>query len=109
MITDFPPPRGKSAKAARSEFLRRAAEIPGIYVPSLYNVEYNQDGTVSSVAPAVPEAKPKVVRRIVSRVDLVGMDVVEVSPPYDHAEMTAALAHRCVLEALSALAAKKGA
>ena len=51
----------------------------------------------------------RAVRRIVSRVELVGMDVVEVSPPYDHAEMTAALAHRCVLEALSALAAKKGA
>jgi len=49
----------------------------------------------------------RAVRRIVSRVTLVGMDVVEVSPPYDHAELTAALAHRCVLEALSALAAKR--
>ncbi len=49
----------------------------------------------------------RAVRRIVSRVELVGMDVVEVSPPYDHAELTAALAHRCVLEALSALAAKR--
>jgi agmatinase len=45
----------------------------------------------------------------VSQVDLVGMDVVEVSPPYDSAEVTAALAHRCVLEAISALAAKKRA
>jgi agmatinase len=35
------------------------------------------------------------------------MDVVEVSPPYDHAEVTAALAHRCVMEALSALAARR--
>jgi len=35
------------------------------------------------------------------------MDVVEVSPPYDHAELTATLAHRCVLETLSALAAKR--
>jgi agmatinase len=47
------------------------------------------------------------VRQIASAVELVGMDVVEVSPPYDHAEITAAAAHRCVLEALSALAAKK--
>jgi hypothetical protein len=30
-----------------------------------------------------------------------------VSPPYDHAEVTSMLAHRCVLEAISALAAKK--
>jgi len=50
----------------------------------------------------------RAVRRIVSRVELVGMDVVEVSPPYDHAELTAALAHRCVLEAIGALAAKRG-
>ena len=35
------------------------------------------------------------------------MDVVEVSPPYDHAEMTAMAAHRAVLEAISALAVRK--
>jgi hypothetical protein len=34
---------------------------------------------------------------------------VEVSPPYDQAEITAAAAHRCVLEAISALAAKRRA
>ena len=46
-------------------------------------------------------------RQIVTRVDLVGMDVVELSPPYDHAEITALLAHRVVMEAISALAAKR--
>ena len=46
----------------------------------------------------------RAVRQIVGQVDLVGMDVVEVSPPYDHAEITALLAHRVVLEAISALA-----
>ncbi len=49
----------------------------------------------------------RAVRQIVSQVELVGMDVVEVSPPYDHAEVTAILAHRCVIEAISALAAKR--
>jgi agmatinase len=44
------------------------------------------------------------VRRIAMTVPLVGMDVVEVSPPYDHAEVTAYLANRVVLEALSGLA-----
>jgi hypothetical protein len=33
-----------------------------------------------------------------------GIDVVEVAPPYDHAEVTAYLANRVVLEALSAIA-----
>jgi hypothetical protein len=41
------------------------------------------------------------------RVQLAAMDVVEVSPPYDHADITASAAHRCVLEAISALAARK--
>ena len=36
-----------------------------------------------------------------------GMDVVEVSPPYDHADITAALANRVVLEALSAIARRR--
>jgi len=49
----------------------------------------------------------RAVRQIVGRVDLAGMDVVEVSPPYDHAELTAILAHRVVLEAISALAATR--
>jgi agmatinase len=44
------------------------------------------------------------VRRIAMELPLVGMDMVEVSPPYDHAEVTAALANRVVLEALSGLA-----
>jgi agmatinase len=47
----------------------------------------------------------RAIRRIVSAVDLAGMDVVEVSPPYDHAEITSMLAQNCVMEALSALAA----
>jgi len=49
----------------------------------------------------------RAIRQIVGQVDLVGMDVVEVSPPYDSAEVTALLAHRCVVEAISALAAKR--
>ena len=50
----------------------------------------------------------RAIRRIVgSEVHLVAMDIVEVSPPYDSAGITAQLAHRVVLEAISALARKK--
>jgi arginase family enzyme len=38
---------------------------------------------------------------------IAGVDVVEVSPPFDHAEITAMLANRVVLEALSGLAAAR--
>ena len=44
------------------------------------------------------------VRRIAYELPVLGMDVVEVSPPYDHAEITAFLANRVVLEALSGMA-----
>jgi agmatinase len=49
------------------------------------------------------------VRRIAMEVPLGGIDVVEVSPPYDHAEVTAMAANRCVMEAISALAARQAA
>lgn len=51
----------------------------------------------------------RAIRQVVGSVELAGMDVVEVAPPFDHAEVTAAAAHRCVLEAISALAAKRRA
>jgi agmatinase len=44
------------------------------------------------------------VRRIGYELPVLGMDVVEVAPPYDHAEITSFLANRVVLEALSAIA-----
>jgi agmatinase len=44
------------------------------------------------------------VRRAAMELPIAGVDVVEVSPPFDHAEVTAFLANRIVLEALSGLA-----
>jgi agmatinase len=49
----------------------------------------------------------RAIRKIALRTDLVAMDVVEVSPPYDHSEITAQNANRCILDAISALAVKK--
>ena len=46
----------------------------------------------------------RAVRRLTVAKGLAGMDVVEVSPPYDHAGITALAAHSIVLEALSGLA-----
>jgi agmatinase len=54
----------------------------------------------------LPRELLRAVRRIVGRVELAGMDIVEVSPPYDWAESTAMIANRCALEAISALAVK---
>jgi len=49
----------------------------------------------------------RAVRRTVLAVRLAGMDIVEVAPPYDHAEVTTTAAHRVAMEALSALAVRK--
>ncbi len=49
----------------------------------------------------------RAIRQVVGAVELAGMDVVEVAPAYDVAEVTAAAAHRCVMEALSAMASKR--
>ncbi len=47
------------------------------------------------------------VRRIALELPVVGMDVVEVAPSYDHADITAALANRVCLEALSGMARRR--
>jgi agmatinase len=49
----------------------------------------------------------RAIRQIVAAVDLAGMDVVEVAPVYDVSEITATVAHRCVMETISALAVKR--
>jgi radical SAM superfamily enzyme YgiQ (UPF0313 family) len=52
---------------SKQEFLRQAAKIPGIYVPSFYKVEYEADGRLKSFEPTVPEAGKKIQRRIVAK------------------------------------------
>jgi agmatinase len=47
------------------------------------------------------------IRRLAGELPLAGFDVVEVSPPYDHGEITAVVAHQAILEALSAVALRR--
>ncbi len=47
----------------KKEFLKKAARIEGVYVPSLYDVGYNEDGTVKSITPL--EGAPEKVKRCV--------------------------------------------
>jgi formimidoylglutamase len=55
----------------------------------------------------LPREILRAIRQVVAAVDLAGMDIVEVSPPYDHAETTAMIANRAALEAISALAVRR--
>lgn len=52
----------KNQKLGRREFLRRAAKLPGMYVPSFYEVEYHEDGTIAAFRPTeegIPETITK--------------------------------------------------
>ena len=53
----------KASGRPREDYLRMCAEIPGIYVPSLYDVAYNGDGTVRAVTPKPGSGAPEVVMK----------------------------------------------
>ncbi len=55
----------RTGGASREAFLMQAAQIPGIYVPSLYDVAYKEDGTIASMTPNCPEAPEKVRKQLV--------------------------------------------
>ena len=55
----------KNSGKSRQDFLKAAAQIPGIYVPSLYEVTYAEDGTIAEMKPICPEAPEKVKKQIV--------------------------------------------
>ena len=61
----------KKQGGSRREFLQKAAAVPGIYVPSLYDVSYNADGTIASFVPNDPHAPASVRRELVVDMDQV--------------------------------------
>lgn len=54
---------------SKREFLRRAAGLEGFYVPSLYDVTYNADGTLASFAPNCAEAPARITKRVIPDLD----------------------------------------
>ncbi len=55
----------KAANMSREEFLRRAARIPGMYVPRFYEVTYHEDGTIASFRPTEKGIPVSVTKEIV--------------------------------------------
>ena len=55
----------------KEQYLKEAAKIGGVYVPSLYDVSYKEDGTIQTVTPNCPEAPAKVQKRIIADLDKV--------------------------------------
>lgn len=59
----------KAAGKSRREFLKAAANVPGIYVPQFYRPEYNEDGTLASFSPVCEGIPEKVQRQVVTDMD----------------------------------------
>ena len=51
---------------AREDILRRLSRIPGIYVPSMYDVAYNDDGTIKAVSPRFDDVPPTIEKELVT-------------------------------------------
>ena len=58
---------GKISGATKEGLLRRLAAVPGIYVPGLYQVQYDASGLFKEITPTAAEASPRIERRIVSK------------------------------------------
>ena len=59
----------RAGEYTRESFLRRAAQIEGLYVPSLYEVTYAEDGTIASFAPKYDDVPETVRRQVVTDLD----------------------------------------
>ena len=53
----------------RSAFLREASHIKGVYIPSLYDVSYNEDGTIKEYKPLYDDVPSKIQKRIIEDMD----------------------------------------
>lgn len=58
----------KKSGASKKEFLERASKIEGVYVPSLYDVTYNEDNTIKAVTPK-GDAPKTIKKRVIADLD----------------------------------------
>ena len=57
--------KNRAEGGSRKDFLKLAANVPGIYVPSFYEAEYNGDGTLKSFGPVIPGIPEKIEKQVV--------------------------------------------
>lgn len=58
----------RSRGLSRQDFLKKAACIPGIYVPSLYEVSYHEDGTIKEIKPLEEGIPERILKEMVTEV-----------------------------------------
>ena len=70
----------KDEGVSRTEFLKRAANIEGLYVPMFYEPEYNTDGTLKSFGPVIDGVPEKIKKQVVMNLDEVPYPMKPVVP-----------------------------
>ena len=70
----------KEEGVSRTEFLKRAANIEGLYVPMFYEPEYNEDGTIKSFGPVIEGVPEKIKKQVVMNLDEVPYPMKPVVP-----------------------------
>ena len=60
--------RAKAENWSKEQYLQEVSKIPGVYVPSLYTHEYNEDGTLKAIVP-LNGAPEKITKRIIENLD----------------------------------------
>lgn len=70
----------KYSDMSREDFLRESSHIPGLYIPSLYEVAYNEDDTIAYVKPRYEDVPAKVKRQVVNDFDSVSYPMAPVVP-----------------------------
>ena len=70
-------------QGGRKGFLLLAAQLPGIYVPSLYEPQYDENGMFSGLKVLAGEAKPVIYKRVVQDMDAVQFTEKPVVPYLD--------------------------
>ncbi len=82
----------KKAGMNKAEFLRSASQMEGVYVPSLYDVEYNEDGTIKKLCKLYEKAPLPVKRAILPSIEEVDFPTKPIIP------MVEAVHDRAVVE-----------
>jgi radical SAM family uncharacterized protein len=74
--------RKYKGKGQKKEFLRELSHIEGIYVPSLYSVDYNEDGTIKEFKPLYEDVPTKIKKRIIKNFNDVAYPIDKFIVPY---------------------------
>ena len=98
LVDELKAARNKKKKLSRRELLiHLAKKVPGAYAPSLYDVEYNEDGTVHSVTPAAKGVPERVKAAIVKDLDAFPLPTKPIVPLVEavHDRITLEVARGC--------------